>query len=218
MRWLTAALAGLLLLSGLPVHAALIVGNINQTPQAGLHAGYRNWRATSFTLDSTYTVETITLAMDSDLSSGSQQPAVQIRNDSGDSPGGTVLAAMSVPTLVQDAGDPLPNVVLTAPANTTLSQDTYWLVVYSSSTSESLLVRTTTSDNEDASDFPGSTSIIGNSSQNSSDGGATWYDGGTNAMSMSIQGTPEPSSLVLIGLGAAGFLSYRWRRRRKMAS
>jgi hypothetical protein len=52
----------------------------------------------------------------------------------------------------------------------------------------------------------------------SHDGGNTWIPDGPNSPAvMRVEGVPEPSTFVLLGMGAVGLLAYAWRRRKRAA-
>jgi hypothetical protein len=49
----------------------------------------------------------------------------------------------------------------------------------------------------------------------SHDGGNTWIPDGPNSPAvMRVEGVPEPSTFVLLGMGAVGLLGFAWRRRK----
>lgn len=170
-----------------------------------------NWLAQGFTVGGTNTVlSSVTLGL---YDNNNTVARVQVfASGSGSVPSGLPLA-----TLTQNVSSLTPALMTFSfsPSLSLTTGSSYWVVV---STTESLGLFNWAFNNEG--DFPTEQNLSGYSPLNpvtklSTNSGASWSSSGSNRpASISITAVPEPSSIVLAGLGvlAAG---YQLRRRMK---
>jgi hypothetical protein len=212
IRFITFILAAIGLSA--PALAQVTVSNLSEALYGNGTVDFNNWRASSFTTDSSsYTLDAITLRIA--YGSGGALPAafVGIYSDSFGVPGAQfgALTGSSNPTTANDyIYNPASTITLGA-------STTYWIVAGESSNDGSTYApRITASVAE--SNTGGATWLIGNNVKASGNQGSSWSNHTNTPLYLSVTATavPEPSTYAaLAGVIALGLAVVR---RRKMAA
>jgi hypothetical protein len=220
LKFAAAALVCLSVIGSAAVsHADIVFGNLGASGTNALNPSTNasitdvNWLAHGFTVGGTNTVlSSVTLGL---YDNSNTVARVQLfASGSGSVPSGLPLATL---TQTVSSLTPARMTFSFSPSLSLTSGSSYWVVV---STTETSGLFNWSFNNEG--DFPTAQNSSGYSALSpvtmaSTDSGASWSTSGVNRpASISITAVPEPSSIVLAGLGvlAAG---YQLRRRMKRA-
>lgn len=159
-------------------------------------------RAVSFTMpDSAFYVGTVTMRL-IDYVSSTDTALLTFRLDDNGAPSSTVYASLDAPVSASNtAGD----FVFTTTGITLNANTMYWLVIAAASDAETFSwVRS------NPVETPTGLATFG-TQEISSNGGATWSTGSSGPHSFAINGVPEPTVVILSGLGLAAVLIFRRR-------
>lgn len=191
------------------VHAAVVLDNLSEPFCCGINGGFDNWFGIEFTTDgSNYTLDDATVDIVNNSPATSFFTAVY--TDSSGAPG-ALLETLSGST------NPATGLATYTSAGLSLSANTtYWFVMGHSNGTDTGEIRWS----QTSTDSSAGPWALGNQTDRSQNQGASWggFSGEEGYLRLNAtvavesSGTPEPSTLMLAGLGLLGLATKRRRR------